>query len=232
MNYRIIILLFFFQSFLIFIDAQTKNFGFWTSIGIEKELGKWDLSGNVELRLSDGFSEISRSSFQVDAAYNIIKQIKLGAGYEFILFHDLEYFDYQPRQRYFAYFQGKQKFGNFTFYLRERFQRTIKDERDRLLETGYYDAYKINPEWAWRSRLKVAYNIPKIPLTPSFSFESFYQLNNPDGNQFDKLRYTLSLGYNLTKHHKLEIYELIDQKVNVKTSDNRFITGLSYAFSF
>lgn len=232
MNYRFIILLFIFQAFLISVEAQTKNFNFWTSIEIEKKIGKWDISSNTELRLNNGFSQMTRCSFQIGAAYNIIKPLKIGAGYEFIYFHDFEYLDYQPRQRYFAYLQAKQKFGNFTFYIRERFQRTIKDESDRINENGNYDTYKINPEWAWRNRFKIAYDFLKIPISPSLSFESFYQLNNPDGNHFNKLRYTLSLSYNLTKHHKFEVYGLIDQKINVKVPSKIFISGFEYSFSF
>jgi hypothetical protein len=32
------------------------------------------------------------------------------------------------------------------------------------------------------NRFKIGYDIPKFPVKPAFSFETFYQLNNPDGN--------------------------------------------------
>jgi hypothetical protein len=225
-----------FLFFFLFISpslwAQTGNWGSRTSIGAEKELGKWDFDANVEFRTKYNFEQTDRWCFQLNTAYSIIKPIKIGAGYEFIYFYDLKYSDYQPRQRYLLFLEGKQSIGKFKFSIREQFQRTIKDERDRIKDNGKYDHYNINPEWYWRNRIKVAYNIPKCPITPSFSFEAFFQLNNSDGNQFDKLRYTLSVDYKLHKRHKFQVYGLIDQKINVETPVNRYIIGLGYTYSF
>ncbi len=212
--------------------SQTNDFGVWTSVGAEKEIGKWDLGVSTELRTMDNSRQINRWSLQLVAAYNIIKPLKAGVSYEFIYFNDLEYSDYQPRHRYILFLQGKQEIGNFTFSLRERVQRTIKDESDRIIETGKYNNYKINPDYTLRSRLKADYNIPKFPVNPSFSFEAFYQLNNPDGNTFDNLRSILSLNYTLAKQHKFELYGLIDKEINVEDAGTMYVAGLGYTFSF
>lgn len=213
-------------------NAQNNDFGSWLSVGAKKKLGKWDVDATGELRLKDNVSQIDRMSLQFEVSYRIVKQLKAGLGYTFICYNDSEYNDFQPRQRYMLFLQGKQKLGDFTFSIREKIQRTIKDESDRIKENGNYDNYKINPEWIWRSRLTVEYNIPRFPINPAFSFESFYQLNNPEGNRFDKLRYALSLCYKPGKHHEFEIYGLIDQKINVENIYIKYILGVGYVFSF
>ena len=149
-----------------------------------------------------------------------------------MLYNDIEYSDVQPRQRYAIYTQGKQKFGNFKIYIREQFQRTIKDERDRIKFNGQHDTYSINPEWEWRNRIKLLYNIPNCPFNPSAYFESYYYLNDPDGNSFSKLRFDLSLNYKLSKHHRFELYGLIDKEVNEINPVTTWIIGLEYTYVF
>lgn len=212
--------------------GQTNDFGVWSSVGIEKKFGKWDFDIEAELRTKDNSEQINRWSYKFESSYNLFKPLQIGGGYEFICFHDTKYFDYQPRHRGYVFVQGKYDIGRFTFSLRERVQITKKDDSDRIKSNGDINTYRINPEWTWRNRLKVAYNIPKFPVTPTLSFESFYQLNNPDGNSFDKLRYTLSFNYNLTKQHHFEIYGLLDKEINVTNPCDTYIVGVGYVFRF
>jgi hypothetical protein len=212
--------------------AQTEDFGLWTSIEASKKLGKWNFSTEGELRTKSNSGQVDRWSLQLEAAYSIFKPLKVGVSYQFIYFHDTEYWDFQPRSRFNFFLSGKHKLGNFTFSLRERAQLTVKDASDRVKKNGSVNTYKINPAWIWRNRLNVAYHIPGFPVTPSFSFESFYQLNNPDGNAFDKLRYTLSFHYNLSKHHGLEVYGLVDKDINVNSPVQMDVIGIGYEYSF
>jgi hypothetical protein len=212
--------------------AQINDYGVWTTIGADKDVGKWNFATEAELRTNDNSTEVNRWSMKLEASYSILKQLKVGAGYEFIYFHDLKYWDFQPRNRFYFNVQGKYKFANFIFTLRERAQVTAKDESDRIKSNGKIDTYRVNPAWVWRNRLKLAYNIPHFPVTPSFSFETFYSLNDPDGNDFNDLRYTLAFTYNLTKHHELELYGLIDREINVNNRVQTYVLGLSYHYSF
>ncbi|MCD7973758.1 MAG: DUF2490 domain-containing protein [Candidatus Azobacteroides sp.] len=215
------------------IYAESDDFGIWTSIEVDKKLNKkWNLNGEFELRTRDNTSEVARWGAKVGADYSFIKGLKVGAAYQFLYFHDIKYWDFQPRHRFIGYVQGRQKVGRFTFSLRERFQVTHKDDSDRIKANGKKDTYKINPEWSWRNRIKASYDIPKCKLTPSFSFESFFQLNNPDGNEFDGLRYTLSLTYKLDKKHSFDLSGIYDKEINVKNPENRCVLGIGYAYSF
>ena len=201
-------------------------------MGIEKKLGKWAFEGQAELRLKDNAGTVDRTGIGVGASYRLLKPLTVGAAYQYFSHHDAKYDDYQPRQRYIAFVQANQHFGNFSLSLRERFQRTVKDESDRLRESGTYDTYKVNPEWSWRNRLKLGYDIPQSAFSPSLSVETFYQLNNPDGNEFTKIRSVLSLDYNLAKRHKIEVYGLMDKELNVDSPLTRFVTGCGYRYSF
>jgi hypothetical protein len=219
-------------TFLRITEAQTTQYGVWTSIGVEKKLGKWEVAVEGQLRNHDFFQDLNRVSLKLEVTRNILKPLKIGASYEYMTFNDLEYSDLQPRQRYNVFIQGSQKFGRFNISLRERIQRTIKDESDRIKENGNYDTYKVNPEYIWRNRLKLAYNIPHFPVTPSLSVETFYQLNNPDGNTFNQLRYMLSFDYKVNKHHTFELYGLNDREINVNNPTRTSIAGIGYTYSF
>lgn len=212
--------------------AQSDDFGVWTSIEAARKIKKLELNGELEFRTRDNLQSIARVSGKIRAEYRILTPLRVGVAYQYIHFHDVEYSDFQPRNRFIGYVQGRQKWGNFTFSLRERVQVTTKDESDRIKNSGKIDTYKMNPDWIWRNRLKIAYDIPKCKITPAVSVESFYQLNNPDGNVFEGMRYTLSGSYKINKQQSIELFSLIDKEMNVKNPENRYIVGATYAYSF
>jgi hypothetical protein len=224
----ILLILFLITSVL---SAQNEP-DIWSTIGIQTKWRKFDISAKTELRSENYFEHIKRLTLEMEAAYSIVKPVKIGASYQLIDHYDEAYDDYQLRSRVSVFAQGRQKFGNFTFTLRETAQVTTKDDSDRLDSEGNIDTYKISPEWRWLNKLKVKYDIRNFPVTPSFSVETFYQLNNPDGNRFNKLRYTVSLGYNLNKNNQVECYGLINNKINVSNPDKSYVLGISYTYSF
>ncbi|WP_298651805.1 DUF2490 domain-containing protein [uncultured Proteiniphilum sp.] len=214
------------------LRSQNDDFGIWSSVEVAKKLKKIELNGEFEFRMQDNLQNIARLSGKVGVEYRIIKPLKIGVAYQYIHFYDVEYSDYQPRNRFITYLQGQQKWGNFNFSLRERVQLTTRDESDRIKSNGKIDTYKMNPDWIWRNRLKIEYDIPKCKITPAVSVESFYQLNNPDGNAFEGMRYTLSGSYKLNKQQSLELFGLYDKEMNVNNPENRYVLGIAYIYSF
>jgi hypothetical protein len=215
-----------------FINAQTSDFGFWNTIGIEKKWKKFSFELESETRINNHISEFNRWGLQFQVSYRLLKPLEAGFTYEYQLFNDVEYSDIQPRQRYSLFLQGKVKMNRFTFIIREKVRRTIKDERDRIDEYGNYDTYKINPKYDWCNLLKLSYNIPNFPITPSLSFQSFYQLNNPDENLFDELRYTITFSYKLKKKHQFDLNGILKQEINITDPVNSYIIGFGYKFTF
>lgn len=214
------------------LRSQNDDFGIWSSVEITKKLKKIELNGEFEFRMRDNLQNIARVSGKVGVEYRIIKPLKVGVAYQYVHFYDVEYSDYQPRNRFIAYLQGRQKWGNFTLSLRERIQITTKDESDRIKGSGKIDTYKMNPDWVWRNRMKIAYDIPKSRITPAVSVESFYQLNNPDGNVCEGMRYTLSGTYKINKTQSVELFGLYDREMNVNNPENRYVVGAGYMYSF
>jgi hypothetical protein len=230
------------KNFLVFLSilglsvqllrAQSDSYGTWTSIGIEKKMHKWNFGVETELRTINYMNRISRGSITLSSDYSILKQLKVGIGYQLMNNWDEKYLNYQIRNRFNVSSTGKLKWNNFSFALREKLQVTFKDESKRIKSNGYIDTYKINPEWIWRNRIQIAYNIPHCRITPAFSVESFYQLNNPEGNRFDNMRYTLLFDYKINKKNSVNIYGLINNKLNSDETTGKHILGVGYVFSF
>lgn len=201
-------------------NAQTEDFGAWFGFNLEKEIKDWTFSVGEELRTTDAISDFYGSYTSLGIDYSPFKHLKFGTSYQFILYNDTEYDDIQPRHRLNFQTTGDLKWNNFKFSLRERLQMTFKDESER--------DYKMNPKTRWRNRLEVEYNIPKSKFTPAFSVESYYQLNNPDGNKFDGIRYKLTGAYKINKRNKLEVYAQYDNEINVKDPVDRTVLGIEY----
>lgn len=212
--------------------AQDDYFGLWTSVDASKKFNKFELNGEVELRMRDNMERVARLSGKIGVEYKIIKALNVGVAYQYIHFNDVEYSDFQPRSRFIGYIQGKQKWGNISVSLRERIQTTYKSESDRIKSSGKIDTYKSNPEWIWRNRLKIAYDIPNCKFTPAVSVESFYQLNNPEKNVFENMRYTLACTYKISKKKSIEFFMLYDNEINVNNPEDKYVAGVSYSFSF
>ena len=214
------------------LQAQSNRYGTWTSIAVEKKLHKWNLGAETELRTINYLNRIDRWSLGISADYSILKQLKLGVGYQLMNSWDEKYIDYQIRSRFNVAATGKLKWNNFSFSLREKLQVTFKDESDRIKSNGTIDTYNMDPEWTWRNRMLLSYNISHCALTPSFSVETFYQLDNPDGNTFDNVRYTLSLDYKINKQNSISVYGLINSKLNSDDASGKYILGVGYTHSF
>lgn len=216
------------------INSQTTDdFGIWTTIGVEKSLGeKWSLLGDVDFRTREDSREIARWAIKLGTEYNIMKKLKIAVFYHFQSVHNLEHADFQPKHRFFTYLQGKQMLGRFSFILRERLQLTYKDESGHISGGGKVEAHKINPDWYWRNKLRIEYDIRESKLKPSASIESFFQLNNPDGNEFDMLRYTLTMGYKFNRHSMFNLSAIHDHEMNIRKPVNKYVVELGYVYSF
>lgn len=210
--------------------AQNESYGIWTNAVAEYGKKKWDFAAELEFRNRGLYDTLYRTSFQPEFAYAIIKPLEIGFSYTIMSFYDAKYDDNQVRHRVTPFIQGKLKAGRFGFSLREKYEVTYKDESDRVKESGKIDTYKMNPEKAWRNKLKVNYDIPGIKLEPFVSAETFYQLNNPDGNRLEKIRYILGLEYKINKHHSVDISGILNHTVDKDEPGKEYIIGIGYKF--
>ena len=211
------------------LKAQNQ-YGTWTSVGLEKKTGNWNFGAETEVRTIHYVRLINRWSLGLNADYKIAKPLKVGLGYEFMNVLDEKYLNYQFRNRFNADITGKQKLGNISFSLRERIQLTKKNDSKRIDMDGLIDSYNIDPAWVWRNKLDADYNIPKCRFTPGISIETFYSLNDPDGNKLDKLRYILYTDYKINKHNKIKVFGVLNSEKGTDEADysGKYNLGLSY----
>lgn len=229
-----IILLFFLLLASIKIQAQSQS-GTWWSISADKELNKkWGIEAGTELRTIYFLRLINRWTLGAGINYKIAKPIKFGIGYQMMNVLDEKYLNYQIRHRFKADLSGRLKWNDLSFGLTEGAQLTTKNDSKRINDDGTINTYAINPALVWKNALTLEYNIPKSKLTPGYEFETFYQLNNPDGNQFDKIRNMLYFKYKINKHNSIKAFGLINQELGSDEADysGKYILGFGYTYHF
>jgi hypothetical protein len=200
--------------------AQETDFGSWVSFDVSKEVTKrFDIEFEEEVRIFKKFSEINRFSTTINGSYNVNKFLKGGAGYTWIYRHDIKDQLWENRHRYFVYLNGGLELGRMNFSLREKFQST------------YYDAsvpgFDYSPVNYLRSKLEVAWDLKGAKTEPYASVEMHYQLNNPDGNEIDNMRYTLGVDFPLSKKLDLDTYFRLNQDIHVKNPVNLYLLGIN-----
>ncbi len=221
-------------SLLVFyIGSQAQNqFGTWTSLTIDKKVDKWTFEAETELRTISGLQLINRWDMGLGAEYKIIKPLKIGLEYQFMNVLDEKYNNYQFRHRFTGSITGTKKFGNVQLALLEGLQVTTKNDSKRIRDDETIDRYKVNPASMWKNSIEAEYNIPKCKITPEFEFKTYYSLNDPDGNAFNKLRYTLSLKYKLSKRNSINVFGVYNKELGTDEADysGKYILGLKYSY--
>ena len=200
--------------------AQDTDFGTWLSFELTKEITKkFDLEFEEEIRIAEKFSEINRLSTSIGGSYSVNKYLKGGAGYTWIYRHDIKDQLWENRHRYYIYLTAKRELGRIKLSLREKFQST------------YYDAsipgFDYSPVNYLRSRLQADWDLKGNKTTPYVSAEMHYQLNNPEGNEIDNMRYTLGIDFPLNNKFNLDTYLRMDQDINVKNPVNLYLIGIN-----
>jgi hypothetical protein len=201
-------------------NAQENDFGTWLGFNISKELSKkFDLEFEEEVRIFQHFSEINRFATTIGGSYSINKYLKAGAGYTWIYRHDVNDSFWENRHRYYLQLTGKVELGRVAFSIREKFQSTYIDKDVK--------GFDYSPENYLRSRLQIAWDVKNSSLEPYASAEMINQLNNPDGNEIDNMRYTLGLEFPLFKKLDLDTYLRLSQEMNVKNPVNLYLIGIN-----
>lgn len=222
--FRKLLLIFLIAASSLWAAAQENDFGTWIEIGLEKQLTKKiRLEFEEEVRIFKNFGELDRIATGIGGSYTFNKYLRTGGGYSWLYKHRFNKEQWEHRHRFHFYLRGRYKIDRFTFTLRERIQSTFVDES--IPGFGY------NPRTYLRSRLQAAYNIKGSDFTPFGSAEMYYQLNNPDGNKIDNMRYTVGTGWAISKSFDIDTFLRLDQEINVKKPVSYWILGFSFNFS-
>ena len=156
------------------LRAQEKDFATWANAGFEYKLKPaFTVSGGLEWRTKDDLGKTDRWGLDVGGAYSVLPFLKVAAGYE-IHYRNRGEAGWKFRHRY--HFDGtlSTRVQRLKVSLRERFQHTFDSNNDEL---------------RWRSRVKLAYDIPKCKIEPYASVEMYNGLNRGERFDVQRMRY-------------------------------------------
>ena len=60
-------------------QSQINDFGLWASVGLEKNIGKWKVEANGNIRSKDESKQLDRLNLEIEGRYSIYNTIKIGS---------------------------------------------------------------------------------------------------------------------------------------------------------
>ena len=199
-------------------QAQDSNTAWWPAVKVEKQFTKkFSLMLEHEIRYFTSLNEVDRFGTSIEGDYSFFKKWNVGLAYSWLYSHDIDEDVYVNRNRYYLYLRFKQKAGNWSFYIREKFQSTYRDEDN--------ESTKYNPKNALRSKVEVAYKIKSISLTPYINGQLRYRLNHPTNNELDQYRWSVGAEYKFSKRISADLYFQKEGDLNKKKPDETSIIG-------
>ena len=139
------------------LRAQRPDFTTWLNVGAEYELKKsgFTLESGLEWRTKDHFRQTDRVGWNVDGSYQLLPWLKVGMGYELHLRNlDEEEWGFRHRYKLQATLSAR-VWSRLKVSLREKFQHTLDGDEENELRL--------------RTRLKLAYDVPRSGLEPYVS---------------------------------------------------------------
>ena len=203
------------------IKAQDKDAGLWTTIGIEvKVVKKVTASFSQEFRFNENISELGTIFSEAGLEYKVNKHFRVSANYRFTLKKRLDDY-YGSRYRFFVDVKYDKKIKPIEITWRGRLQKeTANPTRS---EFGGI------PEYYLRNKIGAKWDLDK-PYAPYLSLEVFSRLSYPRFYAFDNIRTSVGMEYAFSKHHKVDLYYMIQKEFYVSHPETDFIIGLGYLY--
>lgn len=202
---------------VIFGQSTTETM-IWPSVKIDKKINKkTTVRLEHETRYNATASALSRLGNTLEVDYSINKPFNAGVAYTHIYNHNISKNIYANRHRYYLYLRYKHKIGDFSFYVREKFQSTFYNES--------VESVKYTPQNALRTKVGASYRIKELSLTPYMSWQFKYLVNHPKKNEIDQTRWALGAEYRINKMFTLDLYYQKETEHNAKKPDNYNIIG-------
>ena len=218
---------------------------------------KASLEFEVGFRSRNSFRTADRVSLGLSGSYKLTKWLKMDAGYQLLIDNNAEkityndpmfvvdddgnrvanYNNWRPsywglKHRVFVSLTGSYKIRRVTLSLRERWRYTYRPEKPTTrydFDNQWWEDVTVRSknQHVLRSRLKLAWNIPKCKFSPWGHVELFNDLS------LNKVRYSLGTDYSLKKKHEFSLYYRY-QRIYDKDEEepNIHSIGLGYKFKF
>lgn len=173
-----------------------------------------------EVRFNENVTEVGTIYTDLGLDYKINKHFQVSLNYRFVEKRRTDDY-YSFRQRIYIDLKYDEKIKPFQIQFRSRIQDEYADI-GRAADGGI-------PEFYLRNKLTVKLDKWK-KLTPFVSVELFSPLENDYKGLFDNIRSSAGIDYDLSKHHKVELFYMIQQELNVSRPETDFVLGLGYGF--
>ena len=203
-------------------SAQSDDFGLDFSLEAQKKLSKqWSISLEGEYRSRNNAKTNDRWSIGLGVDYTVLEgDAEVGDPKKCAQY-------WGTRHRFNVSLTASQKWGDFKFSLRERWQYTYRpeytvDERWSYLDQAYdgkQHIYSGKGKNVLRSRLQVEYSKKKLPVTPYANVEFF------NAWSLQKTRFTAGLDWDISKQWSISLEGEYRSRNNAKTND-RWSIGL------
>ena len=208
------IILFLLVSSVVQAQKSTVDFRTRSSATLNLNLHKgWKFSTQYQVRFDENSSVYRGSYLYADVDKKILKYLSAGIGYRFALVGEEKF------NRFSANIEGKYKFKNFTFSLRELYQtqRQIVAGDDEGTAESYL-----------RSRLDIRYAASK-KLDFAISAEPF--VHKKDGIiKTDFWRNRVGVTYEYLKNKRVNLFYIWQPDVNKTYPDTKNILGINFIF--
>ena len=203
------------------LKGQDKDAGLWTSVSFEAKIIK-KLTGSLsqEIRFNENITEAGTIFTDAGIAYKLNKHFQVSLNYRYILKRRTDDY-YSFRQGFYVDVKYDRKLNPFELIWRVRFTDRYSDI-GRAADGGV-------PEYYLRNKLSLKWDYSKA-ITPYASVELFSPLNYPRFNAFNNIRLAAGIEYSISKHHKIDLYYMVQKELNVSHPQTDFILGLGYAY--
>jgi hypothetical protein len=203
------------------LKSQNQDAQVWTSVNLEAKIVK-KLTANVaqEVRFNENVTEVGTIYTDLGLEYKLNKHFQVSINYRFVEKRRTDDY-YSFRQRIYIDLKYDEKIKPFQIQFRSRIQDEVSDI-ERAADGGI-------PEYYLRNKLTLKLDKWK-KLTPFVSVELFSPLEDEYKGLFDNIRSSAGIDYDLSKHHKVELFYMIQQELNVSQPETDFVLGVGYGF--
>ncbi len=226
----VISVLLFFSVIIHAQEEDNKDLALWNSIGVKYSPIKWiKLGVEQNLRLKEDISVTDEYFTEVQAEFEIIKDLEIGGAVRFIREND-NVGKIQGYEKHFRYNIDLSYKLDVIKKLDIAFRLRYQNKRELELAEGVEDIRREN----LRFKTAFEYKIKNWPLDPEFAVEIFNRKR--DGAsligdaKLSRYRLTWGTSYNLKKFGKFGIYFRYQENTRIDNDFQTKIVGLKYSY--
>lgn len=201
---------------------QSTRGQYWFSAGVKREL-KYNLEANLNTNVRlNTYGQLATLYQEASLKYTKLDWFRPSIEYRIVTNYDKRG-NYQNSHRLNFNTDFRHKVKQIKFGARLRYQMYI----------GGFASTGSDLDPSFRVKPHVEWDKPKSKITPEASFELFYNPNNgPYGHTWNRVRYGLTLNFDLPGSNDIGLTYYYGQKFNTKNNYNEHILSLEYTFEW